>query len=43
MYKPMNKYSVACIDIRFPKPCNNVHSQILVFRSQFQIPSLRFQ
>jgi hypothetical protein len=43
MYKPMNKYSVACFGIRFQKPYNNVHSQILGFRSQFQIPSLRFQ
>jgi hypothetical protein len=28
MYKPMNKYSVACFGIRFPKPYNNVHSQL---------------
>jgi hypothetical protein len=31
MSKPMNKYSIACIGIRFLKPYNNVHTQILGF------------
>ena len=34
MYKPMNKYSVADMLIRFPKPYNNIHIQILGFRSR---------